>query len=233
MCENAKFRLCYLIFAGFFIALMACKAYDLGSEPDSYIEVDVNNPTWDSGGVGLVFLYKCATCHTADREWYVPSNTPTTYDEIHNEDFFTSEANAGKLNNIKTRMFSTPDNPMPPHYATALSDDEKTAVQKYLDTLMQPKPGDTGKTPAGCENLPTSTSLTYADIKGTVDSSCATCHSAGGQAPPMVTEDNVKAQKLNMARRIKDTNSPMPPGNADFGKSEPAKKLLEFLCLVK
>lgn len=131
-----------LLVCGF--VLSACSAYDLGAAGNYYYDIgaeNLANPTWE-GGINVIVEKKCATCHTAQTPWYKPKNV--------------DEGGFGKqLEGIGTKEFWKKDDPvltviklclesvcgkekipMPPKYATPLSQIEKQALLNYLTPLL-------------------------------------------------------------------------------------------------
>ena len=120
----------FIIFS--LLTLFGCsKSYDLGERDLYFVEIsdsELQTPTWNSPTFEIVKT-KCASCHTAYRDQFVPSNTPSDFDEILDEDFF-----ALNKNEILERI-QDEEEPMPPNFATPLSSREKEALLNYLNSI--------------------------------------------------------------------------------------------------
>ncbi|MEY3901277.1 MAG: Cytochrome oxidase, cbb3-type, subunit [Pseudomonadota bacterium] len=147
----------FLLVCGF--VLSACSAYDLGTAGNYYYDIgaeNLANPTWE-GGINIIVEKKCATCHTAQTPWYKPKNV--------------DEGGFGKqLEGIGTKEFWKKDDPvlaviklcleatcgkekipMPPKYATPLSQAEKQALLNYLTPLLPAASAGFSAKFQGCE----------------------------------------------------------------------------------
>ena len=118
------FTLCFL--------LISCsKSFDLGGEDQFNVEVskeELEAPSWDYPVYQIVEL-KCASCHSRKRDQFVPTITPSYYDDILDLDFFTYNKNE-----ILDRIMNE-ENIMPPNYSTPLSPREKKALINFIKTL--------------------------------------------------------------------------------------------------
>lgn len=58
--------------------LTTCAAFDLGKDGTTYYKiVDPENAVW-ADQISVIVRDKCATCHTDEKPWYKPENTPST-----------------------------------------------------------------------------------------------------------------------------------------------------------
>lgn len=110
---------------------VACSSADLGSERQPSVTVNTTSPTFEKDIVPLLKA-KCSTCHSESRTQFVPGNTPNNA-QLNNLE--NAENFAAKAVLIQWRALSDPDNPMPPRFATGLTDDEKAALGQYISTL--------------------------------------------------------------------------------------------------
>jgi len=114
----------YLLAASALIQLFSCGAFDLGDEsPD---EVTITNASLWTGGISDLITAKCAGCHTTNRNQFVPANTPTTFDNITDEAFFT-----GQFGTVTTWVCDQFE-PMPPLFATPLTTTELNALLTFM-----------------------------------------------------------------------------------------------------
>lgn len=202
-----------------FLAVLAslvgsCSSSDLGKEEQPSIAVNTANPTFESD-IAAIVKAKCSTCHTTNKGKFVPSTTPvnSALDNMHDKTSFDSKASS-----IKTYVFDTPSNPMPPLFATQLTDNEKAAMRVYLDAVIASK--------ATLTCSATTANLTYADVSAILSTSCVTCHAS--QSPKLSTLDEVKSARTRAYNSINDKT--MPVGNAAFHDMPERTKLLDWLC---
>lgn len=208
----------------FFLLLLAqsCNSYDFGSEPPLSIALNADNPTWDNG-IGVLVTAKCANCHRpqTERTQFVPSDVPPTFDDIRTQNFFTDPNNAARITQAYERVFNNTEKPMPPHFATPLTSNERDALKKYLSTKVSTVDSYCGTSG--------SSSNTYVQMAATVNGSCATaaCH-GGGQVPLFTSLAAVKTNRSAMLRRMKAGT--MPPTDATFIQSTAGKAMFDWLC---
>lgn len=204
------------------LSLNSCGAYDLGKNDAPHVTVDTANPTW-ANGVQAVIEAKCANCHAkaAERNSFVPANTPKLVDNIKLQSFFEGASSyaAGYPYLVYRRVFETPDDPMPPTFGTPLYDDELAALKGYLTNLNFSKQ---------CVGI-TTTALTYADVKPIIDSKCVSCHLATSSVrKPLATLAQIRVERDAAIAYV--TAGTMPDGAPEFGPSEEGKNLLNWLC---
>ena len=106
--------------------LTGCAAYDLGSEPQREVSVNAQAPTF-ANDVGPLMLEKCDVCHD-NTAAYVPANTPQ----------FTLSTEEG-FNARKARIVARAieEKTMPPPFATGLTDTERAALARYIESEGQ------------------------------------------------------------------------------------------------
>lgn len=147
-----------------------CAAYDLGADGKFSYEVpDPDKPAWNEG-ISIIVDKKCATCHTYANPWYKPKNVPELpnaenpnfgLNNIALEAFFDSK-NALLVTVKKCIETACPSNiPMPPNYATPLSESEKKALLKFL----------TDRIPAAAPS----------SLSDSFKNTCGVCHGADGR----------------------------------------------------
>lgn len=209
----------YLVHATIFI-LVGCNSFDLGKEdPDSF-SVNTANPTW-AADVQPVLLAKCANCHTNNKSQFVPSNVPSssTLNNIGDKTTFDNSLAVS----VKSRVFDTPNNPMPPNFATPLTSDELAALKKYIED------NTTSPLVKYCASV-TTTTKTYTDVSATLQANCSTCHSPSGSYPsvPLTTLAEVIAKRESVLERIGEKT--MPPSRGAFDTSDDRTSLVEWLC---
>jgi hypothetical protein len=135
-----------LLHVSFVSILSACTAYDFGGTGDYFYEVaNPEKPSWNDG-IGVVVEKKCGTCHTQSNPWYKPQNVPelpNTQNVVFGLNFISQEAFFSPENKllplVKKCIESTcgKDNiPMPPNYATPLSESEKKALLAYITPII-------------------------------------------------------------------------------------------------
>lgn len=201
--------------------MSSCSSFDLGAEKPVSFAVNTSAPTWDTDILPVVKA-KCANCHTPTKGKFVPKDVPTTNSTL--DDITTKDSFASLASSIKTRVFDTPTDPMPPHFATQLTDNEKAALSVYIESLS-------GAVPAGC--TATTTTLAYADVSAIIDSNCSVCHTSGGTSPALNSLALVKTSRIRMIDRIHKKT--MPPSSSGFDTvfhaSADRTKLLEWLCV--
>ncbi|MEY4065803.1 MAG: hypothetical protein RIR26_2011 [Pseudomonadota bacterium] len=161
---------CFLL--GLLTVLSACAAYDLGgSGKYSYEVPDPDAPSWNEG-IKIIVEKKCATCHTNQDHWYKPKNVPALANDTNpnyglnniSEESFFEKTNA-TLVLVKKCIEATcgKDNiPMPPNYATPLSESEKKAVLKFLTNII----------PATAAS----------NLSDSFKNTCGACHGADGRS---------------------------------------------------
>lgn len=110
------------------LILSSCnKSYDLGDRPVPEVTVDTSSVSWENG-VENVVKTKCLSCHTPSKDQYVPANTPAYLDRLNEKDYFNSLRVI-----IRQRVLDNPGDPMPPRFATPLTENEKAALRIYLN----------------------------------------------------------------------------------------------------
>lgn len=158
------------------LTLTACAAYDLGRDGTTYYKItDPENATWEE--VSFIVKNKCATCHTDEKPWYKPGNTPEKPNsEIPNfglnkiglQEFFNEKNEL--LSAVKACIESEDSKcgveqiPMPPNYATPLNDNERKALLSFVQRFLDEK----------AKNDSTNLSQSF-------QSKCSTCHGSKGQ----------------------------------------------------
>jgi len=161
------------------LLLTTCAAYDLGKDGTTYYEF--KNPeiaAWKSQNgedqLSIVVKNKCATCHTDEKPWYKPENTPEKANS-ENADFGLNkigleafwDAKNNELVNVKkclTGVCGLEEIPMPPKYATPLSDNEKAALLSFTQRLLDEQ----------AKNNPSALSTEY-------NENCSGCHGLKGE----------------------------------------------------
>lgn len=205
------------------IYLTSCEAYDLGDrDPISY-QIDQANPTW-AGGVGQLVAAKCANCHSSQRSKFVPSDTPTGYDDIAHESFF-STTNTSRIQTVYSRVFESPTRPMPPNFATPLTESEKSALRTFLNARITTLSSLCGT--SGSSSLNFTTASTY------LTNACAACHnSAAPTRTQYSTLEQVKSNRLAAATRLKETSASrvMPQSNLNYKNTTEGVALINWLC---
>ena len=88
------------------------------------VAVDAQNPTWNNGIANLV-KERCASCHGARKEAFVPSSTPFLD--------FTKEEEFRSVRFRSIARIKDEANPMPPRYADPISKTEAEALIRYLE----------------------------------------------------------------------------------------------------
>jgi uncharacterized membrane protein len=205
---------CVISFATVFA--VSCNSADLGSEKQPEIAVNATNPTFEAD-IAAVMTAKCSTCHALPRSKFAPGTTPT--DDANLDKLTDKTAFAIKASRIKTRVFDTPENPMPPHFATPLTDSEKAALKVYLAEV------EIANSTLTCTAV--TPNLTYQDVKSILTPTCETCH--GGTYPPDLNSlQLMKANRINAYNQI--LNKDMPQSNKPFHDTPERVKLLDWLC---
>lgn len=210
------------------LTLSNCESRDFGNrEPDA---VPMSNATWE-GGIGTLIQKKCANCHTDSRSEFVPGNTPTHLNTIAAKEFWEEKSNLGLFSTIKHRIGETPDQPMPPTFATPFVGVEKELLQSFIDNQIKQITLAIGPTDpiknGECKKLPD-----WDDSIATViRNNCAsTCHADTNPKRKPIGNQDIWLQLRDDARlRIASGN--MPPGNKAFKDTNDGKLLLGTLCL--
>ena len=201
------------------LVLNSCGSKDLGNEKNINIAVDINNPNWNNG-IGSLVGAKCANCHTGMRSGFVPANVPMTFNDIGNQFFYESPTSyaQGYPYLAYRRIFLTPTDPMPPEFGNQLSDDEKTALKKYL-TLKG----------FAAQCTATTSTLKYSDVKDIIENRCTSCHYAGSPLrKPLTNVEQIRDERdAAIAYLLAKT---MPDAAPEFAGSAEGKKLFEWLC---
>lgn len=107
------------------------KNYELGSlAPDEVFisQEALENPTWENS-IEEIVTQKCSNCHKVNRDQYVPTNTPNTFDDINDYDFFLINKDY-----IKDRILDSV-NPMPPNFSTPLTEKEKEVILRFIENI--------------------------------------------------------------------------------------------------
>jgi len=194
--------------------LTTCAAYDLGKDGTTYYKIDdPENATWDQ--VSFIVKDKCATCHTDEKPWYKPENTP--------EKANAENPNFG-LNKIALREFWDKNNglmslvrqciadvcgteeikvPMPPNYATPLDENEKTALLSFTSKY-----------------IPAAT----IELSETFQSKCAGCHGQNGDGKNGLTGNKAigesQSDTFEKYKNTYKTITPMPTYSADYSDAD-------------
>lgn len=159
--------------------LTTCAAYDLGKDGTTYYEFKKpEDAAWKNQNgedqLSIVVKNKCATCHTDEEPWYKPENTPEKANS-ENADFDLNkigleafwDAKNNELVNVKkclTGVCGLEEIPMPPKYATPLSDNEKAALLSFTQRLLDEQ----------AKNNPSALSTEYIE-------NCSGCHGSKGE----------------------------------------------------
>ncbi len=199
-------------------ALSACsRSYDLGAEKFAEEDFGGAEPSWQNG-IGNLMKKKCANCHIglSSRSDFVPSTTPTTINAISTSSFFDSETYAGL---VYDRVFVTTTRPMPPNYATPLSDGERAALKTWLQTKVA-----TYESLCGSSG---SSALAYADVAATISENCTTCHT-GGTRQEFNTLAKTAVNRRTMLTYLKAGT--MPPSSSTFKDTAAGAALFNWLC---
>lgn len=107
------------------LSTVACsRAETLAELEPPQVAFDAQNPTWNNGIANLV-KERCASCHGARKEAFVPASTPLL--DFTKEDEFRSV----RFRSI-ARMKDLA-NPMPPRYADPISESEAEVLIRYLE----------------------------------------------------------------------------------------------------
>ena len=85
------------------LSLYGCYSHDLGSQKADRVPVNLSLTDWENGA-GLVIQQKCATCHTAARQSFVPANTPHVIDGISDAGFFENRKNRNLIKEMLERV---------------------------------------------------------------------------------------------------------------------------------
>ena len=216
---KVKFSAIKLVsFAFLQISTSTCsESFDLGAERPLGVPFSNATASWDAG-VGTVFTLKCANCHTSsvNRSRFVPGNTPSTVNGISRESFFDDSTQAGK---VYDRMFADSHNPMPPNFATQLTNNEKEKVKSWLET----------KTIAISSICGTSgsSSLTFNDVAASISADCGSCHNGTDRAS-LSSLSSAKAYRRTMLSYINDGR--MPPSNSAYKSSTAGAAVFNWLC---
>ena len=116
----------------FLLLFFSCaKSFDQGElalDEVAFSDAVLASPTWNDP-IYQIVESKCSSCHTVNRNQFVPSNTPNSFDDIDDESFFTTNR-AEILARIQDESF-----PMPPTFATPLSSRESEALIRYINSL--------------------------------------------------------------------------------------------------
>ena len=208
-----------VLFASPFMIWQACSSYDLGKETAKFVITDLANPTWEAGGIKALLAEKCDNCHTSSPSKFVPDNVKNYRYDISKDETKFIASYAGRT---KSRVFESDSNPMPPHFATPLTVNEKAALKKYLEKVIVVAPV------GACA---TTTSLTFADVKTITDKDCASanCHVSGG-FKPLTSAAEFKAIKENVLNRLNEQTMPDGAKKATFKASADGVKVIEWLC---
>lgn len=199
------------------LSLVGCSTYDFGDGGTYKIEVpDEENPEWERGVSEIVAL-KCATCHTEKSPWYKPKNVPA-YPNASNPNF--------GLNNISLQAFFDLENPlvtvvkrciettctegkndpMPPNYATQLTEGEKKALLNFVKPFVK---------------------AVKSDLSESFKSTCGGCHGADGRSgfAPKLGDSPYDLQQFKQIIQ-NGTGGMKPQPGYDIGKAEADHKLL-------
>jgi hypothetical protein len=182
--------------------LTTCAAYDLGKDGTTYYKIDdPENATWNE--VSFIVKDKCATCHTDEKPWYKPANTPEKpnaenpnfgLNKIGLEAFF-DERNSLMLA-VKLCIESEDSKcgeeqiPMPPKYATQLDDNERQALLAFVNRY-----------------IPAATIELSAFFK----QKCAGCHGPNGDGKNGSTGIAIGGSKSDTFEKFKNAYETLPP----------------------
>jgi mono/diheme cytochrome c family protein len=121
--------------------LASCGSFDFGEAPSDYVAGNAENPSWEAD-IEPVVQMKCMNCHGSDRSSFVPTNTPP----YSSYKFDSKDGFKKYMASMEKRILNDANTPMPPNFATPLTEDEKKAVRAYIAVLKkedEPKPGAT------------------------------------------------------------------------------------------
>jgi hypothetical protein len=119
MKQQKKFFLMFLI--------SSCRAYDLGNRPPIEIEVDPDNAVW-SQGIQSLIAAKCDTCHQTGGSEFEPYPA-----RFYRFDLSFDEDSFRRYLVTSCHRIQLHSNPMPPAYATPLTDNEREALLRYCE----------------------------------------------------------------------------------------------------
>lgn len=201
-----------------FLTLITCSSFDLGKKDPDSLEVNTSNPTWDTDIQPLITA-KCSSCHTNNKSQYVPSNTPNSSTLNSMNDFSTFESIAPT---ILRRVFNSPENPMPPNFGTPLTDAERAALKRFLET------GVTSPRVRYCTS--TSSQLSYPSVAPSFASNCTSCHSSSGSMAslPLENLEQIKVVRDNIVIQLAEKS--MPPDASSFYTSSDRDNMLAWIC---
>ncbi len=187
-----------------------CGAETRGHEAPDEIAIDTKTPTFEE--IQLLMKIKCQNCHSTTPGKFAPANTPPI--ALDNEEEFTK-----RLSSTRNRVFFTPDNPMPPDYGTPLTDREKEALKKYIDTLEAQTSDDT----------PIETNLLFADVSTALAEKCGVCHSSTAKISPPELDDleDYKNSRSSVLSSIE--NERMPKNTTGFKETVEGRNILDWL----
>lgn len=193
------------------------RSYDLGDQAADSTTVDTANPSW-SNGISAVIQNKCVNCHTpaAQRSKFVPGNTPASVDTINLESYFSDPAKASL---VQRRVFTDTVTPMPPIFATPLSDNEKTALSSWIATKAV-------NLTTICGSSGTS-AWSYADAAPVIAADCGTCHT-GASLAAFSTLAKVQTYRSSMLQYL--NLGTMPQSNTTYKNSGNGALLFQWLC---
>lgn len=214
---NKKF-LKHWSLAASFVFVLACSSYDLGKEKQVEISVNAENPTFD-GDIAPLIQAKCSSCHTSERSKFVPGDT--TVGDAQLDAMHVLANFRAKATRIRVRVSESPSKPMPPHFATQLTANEKAALLKYVEKVEAENPDNQ----FACPN--TTSALTYADVSATLTSACASCHT-GSYEPTLSSLEDVKTHRADVTQQV--GTKQMPQGDAAFHDTPERASLVEWLC---
>lgn len=193
------------------------RSYDLGDKTADSVTVNTTSPTWDNG-ISNVIQTKCVTCHTpaSSRSKFVPGNTPSTLDGMNSESFY---ADSAKATVIQNRVFVDTTTPMPPKFATPLSDNEKIALAAWLNTKVVNVATICGSTG--------SSAWSYTEASTVIASDCASCHNGTSQVA-FDTKAKVQTYRASMLQYL--NQGKMPPTTTVYKTAGNGALLFNWLC---
>jgi mono/diheme cytochrome c family protein len=114
--------------------LVSCsKAETLHNLQPPVVAFNAENPTWENG-MGALVNERCATCHSPTPSSVAPRGTGALVLDFRNKSEFDSLAKSNRSTILGLGRKGV--EVMPPTYADPLSEAEKTALIKYLDSVI-------------------------------------------------------------------------------------------------
>jgi hypothetical protein len=220
--------------------LISCSSADFGDKSPVTVSVNTAAPTWDNG-IGALVASKCDNCHAKALSAFVPGeikDNPARYAVGFAE---TEDRFLGYGAISYARVFNDSAKPMPPNYGTPLSEDEKTALKKYLEdnVVNKSEAGDARETfvTATCGSVAPSTLTFASDILPVATAACLGCHSEAPNNSGKVLLNSAADWKLHRrdliwAMASSDATLKMPIGRGtDYtAPGQPGETFLKYLC---